>query len=163
MGTILPATIRAAKFDYEFLGRSTKEIAELYSLPEASLKAEIQQQSWTRKFNFPTPQTDDLETLEDFARGVDARAKAQLLIMSSYRQLQQQSLLAAVEDTLLEKSMAILGSLSSSDPSSAAALTSIMRVVSAIQERQQTVTGKVSTQELEEGNKVVVQIQNNIT
>jgi len=153
--------IAAAKFDYEYLGKSVAELATQYNFPVLGLKEEIELKSWERKIA-PTemPETKDMQV---FADQLEKLTRSKLSIISLFRQIDNQALYAEIEKALLQKILEATTSLDSLDDKMAAKLASLAKAVQSIQEREPINLADSFKEALEHsGQGVVVNIANMI-
>ena len=153
MLTIL-SKIRAAKFDYEYLGKSLEDIARQYGLPLRG----ITEEKWERRVT-------DLDkpivasNLANMATALQDRTHARLKVIGIHRQLENEPLIAQLENAILQKAMEIVDNISVMDMRAPAALSSLMQTIRTIQDRDpvQIVDAKGVT-----AAGLIVNVQNNI-
>lgn len=133
MADIQKHRIAAAKFEYEYLGKSPQEIALAYDFPLVSLESEVRQQEWSRKIE-PT-ELPDTKDMQDFAGQLEKITRSKLSIISLFRQIEQQPLLAEIEKAMLGKILEFTASLDSMDDKCANKLLNLAKAIEAIQAR----------------------------
>jgi len=161
MANIQAHRVSAAKFDYEYLGKSRGDIALQYSFSRTALDEEIEDFSWSRKLA-PTelPQTTDMQ---QFADQLEKITRSKLSIISLFRQIDNQSLYAELEKALLQKCLEAVSELSSLDDRMSAKLVNIVKTLTAIQERNPIQLADQFKETLEkQGSQVIVNIANEI-
>ena len=134
MGNLRQHQIAAAKFEYEFMGKSPAELAGQYKFPLQNLEEEIEISGWERKIE-PTelPDTDDMQL---FADQLEKITRSKLSIVSLFRQIDNQPLYAQIEKALLDKILETVTSLVTIDDKIATKLSSLTAAVKSIQERE---------------------------
>jgi len=153
--------IAAAKFDFEYLGKSTKEIASNYDFPLASLEEEIEIADWNRKIA-PTelPDTSDMQL---FADQLEKITRSKLSIISLFRQIENQSLYAELEKEILRQALTLASALDSTDDKAPNKLMNITKTLTAIQERNPIQLADSFKETLDgASNQVIVNIANQI-
>ena len=120
------------KFEYEYLGKSLKDLAHRYQFPLAIL--EDAATTWERKIEEPVilPKAEDLVT---FADQLEQLTKARLSVISLYRQIENQPLYAQLETGILNKAIALLETIQPDNPRSAHTLGLLTKILTTIQER----------------------------
>jgi len=160
MSDIREHQISAAKFDYEYLGKSPEELAVNYGFPLVSLNEEIEDSLWVRKIA-PTemPDTKDMQV---FADQLEKLTRSKLSIISLFRQIDNQSLYAEIEKALLGKILEATAELNSLDDKMATKLVNLAKAVASIQEREPINLADSFKEALESqgGSGVVVNIAN---
>jgi len=133
MSMITTHTISACRFDYEFLGKDTSTLALAYGFREEDLQAEIEIQSWERKLE-PTvlPDTKDIRV---FAEALESTTRSKLSIISLFRQIDNQPMIAELEKAFLKKALELTTELRAVDDRAATKLVNLVKAVSLIQER----------------------------
>jgi len=153
--------IAAAKFDYEYLGKSRAAIASDYGFPLVSLSEEIEIADWNRKIA-PTelPQTQDMQL---FADQLEKITRSKLSIISLFRQIENQSLYAELEKEILRKALTLASSLDAIDDKAPTKLMNITKTLTTIQERNPIQLADSFKEALDgAGNQVIVNIANQI-
>jgi len=153
--------INAARFEFEYLGKSEDDLASQYGFPLQALKEEIEIKSWQRKIA-PTdmPDTSDMQK---FADQLEKITRSKLSIISLFRQINHQSLYNEIEKTLLEKILEAATELSALDDKTATKLTNLAKAVASIQERNPVQLADQFKESLEnQGSQVVVNIANQV-
>ena len=161
MSTHYAHTINAAKFDYEYLGKTTEEIAVQYDFPLDSLHEEIRLSLWSRKIA-PTalPETTDMQK---FADQLEKITRSKLSIISLFRQIDNQSLYAELERAILGKCLESISDLSATDDKMTTKLVNITKTLISIQERNPIQLADQFKETLEkQGSQVLVQIANHV-
>jgi hypothetical protein len=161
MSNIAIHKIAACKFDYEFLGKDIPSLARDYSFRETDIEEEIQLRGWVRRIE-PTelPQTNDLQ---QFADALESITRSKLSIISLFRQIDHQPLLAQLEKTLLDKALQLATDLNSQDDKASTKLMNIVKAVAQIQDRNPIdLADQVKDQLKNGGSGVTVQIMNHI-
>lgn len=133
MADIHSHRVAAARFEYEYLGKSTNEIALAYDFPLVSLEDEIAVKGWDRKIA-PT-EMPDTKDMQEFADKLEKITRSKLSIISLFRQIDQQPLLAEIEKAMLAKVLELTSSLDSLDDKSANKLLNLAKAVESIQSR----------------------------
>ena len=133
MSNIQLYKISACKFDYEFLGKSVDQLASQYDFRFEDIEAEIEHQGWERKLE-PTvlPDTRDMQV---FADALEKMTRSKLSIISLFRQIDNQPMIAELEKVFLQKALELGSDLNSMDDRAASKLTSLVKAVALIQER----------------------------
>jgi len=151
----------ACKFDYEFLGRSIQDLASIYGYTPAMIEQEIKIGQWIRKIE-PTslPETSDIEK---FATDLEKVTRAKLSIISLFRQIEQQPLIAQIEKAALEKALELTTNIQAHDDKATAKLANVVKAIAALQDRNPINLADQVKEALKSGSgQVVVQIANNI-
>lgn len=158
---ITVSKIAACRFDYEFLGKSIPELARQYGFEPKSIMEEIEDQQWERKIEpAKLPKTADIQ---EFADALETLTRSRLSIISLYRQIENQPLLAQIEKAFLEKALELTLDLNSFDDKAASKLASLVKAVTMVQERNPIDLANQLKEQLESGGgKVVVNIANQI-
>lgn len=158
---MIPAqsTMNAMKFDYEYMGKSSEELASTYRYPLDLLDRLLSSEGWARKIE-PTslPTTKDIA---QFATELEAITRSKLSVISLFRQIDQQPMIAELENVFLEKALELVGSLEAADRQSASKLVNIVKAVTMIQERNPLQLADQMKEVLQDRG-LVVNIQNNI-
>lgn len=133
MSAIIPYKVQACKFDYEFLGKSVEELARQYNFRAQDVQAEIESYGWTRKIE-PTvmPDTKDIQ---EFADALETVTRSKLSIISLFRQIDNQPLIAQLEKTFLEKALELAESLNPLDDRASTKLVNLVKAISQLQDR----------------------------
>jgi hypothetical protein len=161
MSNIQVHKIQACKFDYEFLGKSTSQLAKDYGFREQDILEEIEIKGWERKIE-PTalPNTTDMQ---QFADALETITRSKLSIISLFRQIDHQPLIAQLEKTFLEKALLLASELNSMDDRASAKLNNLVKAVETIQNRDPiNLADQVKDQLKNGGSGVTVQILNQI-
>lgn len=153
--------IQACKFDYEYMGKSVTSLARQYDFPEDAIRGEISAYGWERKIE-PTsmPKTSNIE---DFAVALESLTRSRLSIISLFRQIENQPLIAQLETVFLEKALELASNLDSADDRSSSKLINLVKAIQALQDRNPIDLAK----QLEDANKngkgaVIVNIANQL-
>jgi hypothetical protein len=150
----------AAKFEFEYLGKSLQEITASYGFPLALLNMWSQEQSWSVKLTAQSlPETSDITT---FATALEARTRAQLTVIALFRQIEQQPLLAQIEHLILEKTVTVLANITELDDKAANKILSLVNAVASLRQQNPIeLADKVKDAAAQGG--ITVNIQTNIT
>ena len=153
--------IAAARFDYEYMGKSEADIANSYGFPLVGLEEEIEIKGWQRKLEPTTlPETSDMQK---FADQLEKITRSKLSIISLFRQIDNQPLYAQIEKALLQKILEATSDLSTLDDKMASKLINLAKAVQSIQEREPINLAESFKEALEtQGSGVVVNIANMI-
>jgi len=157
MSNIQTHRISAAKFDYEYLGKSRAEIAAHYQFPTTGLDEEIEDKHWSRKIA-PTelPTTSDMQK---FADQLEKITRSKLSIISLFRQIDNQSLYAELEKAILQKCLEAVASTDPLDDKMTTKLVNVTKTLVSIQERNPIQLADQFKEALAtQGNQVVVNI-----
>ena len=158
---LVQSKINACKFDYEFLGKSISELAHQYDFPAHCIEEEIETQGWERKIE-PT-QLPDTRDMQEFADALETMTRSKLSIISLFRQIDHQPLIAQLETAFLNKALDLVNNLDSFDDKAATKLSNLVKAVNQIQERNPIDLAKQLSDQLESGGgKVVVNIANQL-
>lgn len=160
-GNIVTHQLGAAKFDYEFMGKSVDQLSSDYGFPTFTLEAAISEGEWQRRLE-PTelPKTADLAK---FAEELESLTRSKLTIISLFRQIENQPLYAQIEKAILEKMLVLVAELQSMDDKAANKLMNITKALAAIQERNPVdLAGQLKEELGKGGGGVTVQIMNHI-
>lgn len=133
MSNITVHKIQACKFDYEFLGKSVQELAAGYGFRQEDIEQEIAQSGWVRRIE-PT-ELPDTKDIRKFAEDLQSITSAKLTIISLFRQIEQQPLIAQLEKALLTKALELTDELTILDSQATKKLTDLVKAVTALQER----------------------------
>lgn len=158
---MIESKINAARFDYEFMGKTPGDLSKAYGFTLASIIEEIEINEWERKIE-PTqlPETKDIQ---EFAEALENITRSKLSVISLFRQIEHQPLIAQLEKAFLEKALQLITSLDHNDDRAASKLANLVKSVNQIQERNPIDLVKQLNDQIEEGGgKVVVQIANHI-
>ena len=133
MSAIVPYKVQACKFDYEFLGKTVEELARQYGFREVDIESEIETYGWTRKIE-PTimPDTKDIQ---EFADALETVTRSKLSIISLFRQIENQPLIAQLEKVFLEKALELAASLDAMDDRASTKLVNLVKAISQLQDR----------------------------
>jgi len=159
MSNIHDHKVNACRFDYEYLGKSPEELAAQYEFPIVHLKDEIELKGWVRKIE-PTdmPDTSDIQA---FADQLEKLTRSKLSIISLFRQIDNQSLYAEIERSLLKKILEVSAEVDVTDSKAASKLVSLAKAVQSIQEREPiNLADSFKDALAAQGNGVVVNIAN---
>lgn len=156
----LPAKIAASKFDFEFMGKSIKAIADTYDLTEDQVKFHMEQDSWQRRIE--PQEIEESRDLKTYAENLAEVAKSRLSIIAIVRQIDQQPLIAELEKLCLDKAMELVAELMPEDPRSPNKLKTIVEAVNLIQKNNPVPLGEQLQKALEAKPGLTVNIQNNI-
>lgn len=125
--------IYAARFDYEYMGKSVQELSKLYGFPEHLIEQEIVNEAWERKLE---PQSlPDTKDITAFAKALEDQTRTKLSIIALFRQIEHQPLLAQIEKEVLEKILALVSSISDMDDRAANKIKALVDATNAISER----------------------------
>jgi len=131
---ITPAAVKAAKFDYTYLGKSPAELARQYGFPLENLEYEIEEKGWERRLEPTTmPDTKDMQ---QFADQLEKLTRSKLSIISMFRQIDNQALYAEIEKEILAKLLDLTMSLDTLDDKMANKLKTVATTLASIQERE---------------------------
>ena len=133
MSNIVQYKIDACKFDYEYLGRSVKDLAQSYGFLEANLLTEIEQSGWERKIQ-PT-ELPDTADMEKFAKELETATRSKLTIIGLFRQIEQQPLISQIEKALLNKILLLASSVKIDDPRATTQINNLVKAIQMIQDR----------------------------
>lgn len=152
--------VSAARFDYEYLGKTVPELAQQYALHSDSLQAEIEEEGWERKIE-PTvlPQATNIQ---EFANALESITRSKLSVISLYRQIENQPLIAQLERAFLEKALELAASLNPSDDRASTKLNNLVKSVMALQERNPVDLAEQFKEAINGQAKVVVNIANQL-
>ncbi len=162
MGDLHSHRVAAARFDYEYLGKSVAELATQYEFPVLGLTEEIELHDWSRKIE-PT-ELPDTRDMQKFADSLEKITRSKLSIISLFRQIDNQSLYAQIETALLQKILEAATDLSAMDDKMSTKLTNLAKAVASIQERNPIQLADQFKESLEAngGQAVVVNIANQV-
>lgn len=161
MTNLVQYKVQACKFDYEFLGKTVPELAEQYKFPQAILEQEIENSLWVRKIEPTTlPQTN---TIQEFATALEEITRSKLSVISLFRQIENQPLIAQLEKVFLEKALELASNLTPEDDRAANKLINLVKAIVTLQERNPVDLAKQFEEAAKGGGaKVVVNIANKI-
>ena len=152
----------AARFDYEFMGKTAEEISVEYRYPLVAVKQEIELAGWTQKLDpLELPATDDISK---FASELEESAKHRLSIISLFRQLNNQSVITQIETEALKKILSLVESIDDTKRGAAKDLTTLINAVVKLQEQSPVKIAeelKAQTEGKEGG--VTIQILNSVS
>ena len=133
VNNLLKHRIAALKFDYEFLGKNSQELQVTYGFDRDQIDATIVHEGWERKLDRQSlPDTRDIE---EFAIALEKTTRNKLSIISLFRQIENQPLIAQIESVLLEKTLELASNLDANDDRATSKLMNIVKAVASIQER----------------------------
>jgi hypothetical protein len=157
---ITQSKINAARFDYEFLGKSTNQIASDYGFPLVNLEGEILNSQWERKIE-PTqmPATKDMQK---FADELEKITRSKLSIISLFRQIDNQALYAQLETAILNSALEAVHMLSPDDDRIATKLAALTKTLTQIQERNPIQLADQLQDTLKKDPGIVVNIANQV-
>ena len=158
---IQPYKIEACKFDYEFLGKTVEELARIYGFEVPNIEAEIKLSGWERRLE-PTalPDTTDIT---QFAKALEEITRSKLSVISLFRQIENQPLIAQIEKVFLEKALELAAGLNIMDDRSATKLANLVKAVSQLQERNPVdLAEQFKEMAKSNGPRVVVNIANQL-
>jgi len=125
--------INAAKFDYEYMGKTPAQVAELYNFPLVCVQEEIRDRGWEVKIEPESlPKTRDMQ---QFADQLEKITRSKLSIISLFRQIDNQSLYAQLESAILAKCLDTVNGLDVMDDKITNKLVNITKTLTSIQER----------------------------
>lgn len=131
------ADIKACRFEYEYMGYETTDLAAKYGFPHPLLLNEIETHSWQRKLNpIGAPLLEDSEGIKDLAENLTSSYRSKLAVAALYDQAENQPLLAEIERMLMVKVLAVASMIDTSDVKSSSKLLNLVRAVNEIQSRQ---------------------------
>lgn len=157
------AKLNAAKFDYEYYGKSLEEIAERYNFDLSLLVRHAEEDEWECKIPVVTSSDSEPEsaTLAEYAEGLYDHVADKLLVMDLTEQLDRAPLLWQLERALLSKAIDCAEAIDPEEKASAMQLKQLEQVIRSIRQRSPLASKYSETTEEESGSKVVVQILNN--
>ncbi len=133
MSNIQLHKINACKFDYEFLGKSVEVLSGQYDFRKEDIEAEIKIKGWERKIE-PT-QLPDSRDMQVFADALEKMTRSKLSIISLFRQIDNQPMIAELEKVFLQKALELASELNGMDDRAASKLSSLVKAVGDIQAR----------------------------
>ncbi len=149
----------AAKFEYEFLGKSVNEISETYNIPLVSLEMEIEKAGWTQ---YVEPnRLPETKNLQEFADQLEEMTRSKLSIISLFRQIELQPLYSQLEKGILEKAIDTISELSTMDDRIATKLLNITKTLMTIQDRNPVQLAE-QLKDAASDPRIVVQIANTV-
>ena len=152
--------VAACRFDYEYLGRSIDELARMYNFPKDSIEMEIEESEWVRKIE-PTA-LPDTKDVEKFASDLESITRSKLSIISLFRQIDNQPLIAQLEKVFLEKALELAASLNPQDDKASNKLTNLVKAVTILQDRNPIDLANQFKEAVNGSGKVVVNIANQL-
>lgn len=153
--------INACKFDYEFMGKSVPQLAQQYNFNSKDIEDEIIEKGWLRRIE-PTelPDTTDMQA---FADQLEVMTRSKLSIISLFRQIDNQPLIAQLEKAFLEKALVLVSELNGMDDRATTKLVNLVKAVGALQDRDPiNLADQVKDAVGKGGEKVIVQIANHV-
>jgi len=150
----------ACKFDYEYIGRSVKQLSDTYGYPENLLDKQIEDGEWERKLDrMVVPETKDLATFADNLREV---SKAKLNVIALLGQIENQSMVAQLEKLCLDKALELAAELDPQDTKAATKLNTIVNTLNTLQQRNPVNLADNIKEMGDDTGKLVVNILNNV-
>ena len=133
MADIVTHKANAARFDYEYLGKTVQQIATLYGFSPSLVQAQVDVAGWERKLE-PSA-LPDTKNMQDFADQLEKITRSKLSIISLFRQIDNQAMYAELETAILQKALEATATLTPEDDRVATKLAHLTKTLVAIQER----------------------------
>lgn len=130
----MAANTKIIKQRYEYLGDSIPDLAAEYNLSEQALEMLASEGNWVQRPLFKDDPAD-FESAEKYTSSLLTKSKQKIDILSVYNQLSSRPQLFALEQTILEKALAMARSLDEHEPSSANRLKLLTSILSELGSR----------------------------
>lgn len=160
--SVVQSRIQACRFDYEYMGRSFEDLARIYDFPAEAIEASAEADNWARKVDISCTVLPEASNLEDFSKALVDLTKARLTIVTVMRQIENQPMMMALEQTLLEKAVAIAGSIDPEDVNAPKTLAALMSTVNQIKDRSPIALSQALVKDQDGAGSIKVVIQNQI-
>lgn len=153
--------LAAARFDYEYLGKTVEDIATTYSLSVGVVTAAKASGKWERLVEADKLVPTDATSLENLAEKLATTAKSRLTIIALMRQVELAPWMNELEKQLVMKSVEAVQALTPEDEDMVRKLKQLTSVLNEL--KGSNFNPLVEAIANATDGKVVVQIQNNLS